>query len=202
MKEQLIQNLIKDGCLKTSAIIEAFQEIDRKDFIPEELKYAAYEDRPLPIGRGQTISQPRVVAFMLELLEPKKGEKIMDVGSGSGWQSALLANIIGQEGRVVAIERIPEIYRIGKDNCKKYGFKNIEFIQGDATVVQKKKGYFDKIVVAAAARKVPESLKYQLKVGGRMVIPIRSSIFLLIKESEQGYIKKEFRGFLFVPLIQ
>ncbi|MDD3190506.1 MAG: protein-L-isoaspartate(D-aspartate) O-methyltransferase [Candidatus Pacebacteria bacterium] len=201
MKEQLIQNLIKDGCLKTSPIIEAFQKVDRKDFVPEELKHAAYEDRPLPIGRGQTISQPRVVAFMLELLEPKQGEVVMDVGSGSGWQSALLAHAVGREGKVVAIERIPEIYRIGKDNCEKYGFKNIEFIQGDATIAQKEKGYFDKIIVAAAAKKVPESLKYQLKIGGKMVLPIESSLFLLVKKSEQDYTKKEFPGFLFVPLI-
>jgi len=112
--QQLIQNLIDNGSLKTPEIIAAFQKIDRGDFVPDEVKNLAYENMALPIGWGQTISQPQVVAFMLELLQPQKGEKILDVGSGSGWQTALLASIVGDTGNVTAIASIPEVFAFGK----------------------------------------------------------------------------------------
>ena len=107
--KQLIKNLISSGYLKTPEIINAFYKIDRIDFVPEELKYEAHTNTPLPIGYGQTVSQPLTVAFMLELLQPKSGHKILDVGSGSGWQSVLLACLAGNKGRVIAVERIPEL---------------------------------------------------------------------------------------------
>ncbi|MCD6283661.1 protein-L-isoaspartate O-methyltransferase, partial [bacterium] len=97
--ETLIQQLISEGYLKTPEIIKAFREIDRKDFVPSYLKKEAYINAPLPIGFGQTISQPLTVAFMLELLQPKRGDKILDIGSGSGWTTALLAYIVGQKDR-------------------------------------------------------------------------------------------------------
>ena len=131
-KEKLIQKLINDGYLKTPAIIEAFKNIDRTDFVPENLKEIAYENKPLSIGFNQTISQPLTVAFMLELLEPKIGEKILDIGSGSGWQTALLAHIVGIQGKVVSIERIPELKLLAEKNLGKYNFQNItKIVQGD-----------------------------------------------------------------------
>lgn len=200
--KQLIRHLIEKGCLKDLNLIEAFAAIDRADFVPQYLKDQAYEDRPLPIGFGQTISQPAVVAFMLELLEPRQGEKIMDVGSGSGWQTALLAHLTGEQGKVVAVERILELYEFGKENCKKYGFKNIEFLQEDATTVNRGESYFDKIIAGASSSySVPENFRRQLKTGGKMVVPIRESIFSFTK-NETGFTKEEFPGFVFVPLIQ
>ncbi|MFN7088233.1 MAG: protein-L-isoaspartate O-methyltransferase family protein [Candidatus Paceibacteria bacterium] len=148
--EKLIEELIRWGYLKTPLIIEAFKKIDRKDFVPEDLKSEAYFDHPLPIGFGQTISQPGVVALMLEYLEPKPGQKILDIGSGSGWTTTLLAYIVSKPpkpttpksantsilpsireiaggekepaGRVFGIERIPELKEFGQKNCAKYDF--------------------------------------------------------------------------------
>ncbi|MBI2054396.1 MAG: class I SAM-dependent methyltransferase, partial [Candidatus Staskawiczbacteria bacterium] len=116
----LIQNLIQEGWLKTPRIIEAFQKIKRADFLPQDLKNLAESNSALPIGFSQTISQSLVVAFMLEQLEPKSGEKILDIGSGSGWTSALLAEIVGNKGKIVALEIIPELAEFGKRNTAKY----------------------------------------------------------------------------------
>ena len=201
--KQLIENLISRGYLKTPRIIDAFYKIDRVDFVPEDLKVEAYVNAPLPIGYGQTISQPLTVAFMLELLQPKEGDKILDVGSGSGWQSSMLAYIAGDKGKVFAIERIPELSELGRKNSEKYNFKNLEFIIGDGSNGYEKEALYDRIIVAAAAfREIPEELKKQLKIGGRLVIPVENSIWLAVKKAEDKYEEKEFPGFAFVPLIR
>ena len=111
--------------MKTPSIIEAFEKVDRKDFVPEELKDKAYLNTPLPIGYGQTISQPLTVAFMLELLQPQAGDKVLEIGSGSGWQTALLAHMVSGgngRGKVIAVELIPELMAFGRKNVAKYGF--------------------------------------------------------------------------------
>ena len=201
--KQLIENLISRGYLKTPGIIDAFYKIDRVDFVPEDLKVEAYINMPLPIGYGQTISQPLTVAFMLELLQPKEGGKILDVGSGSGWQSSMLAHIVGDKGKVFAIERISELSELGRKNSEKYNFKNLEFIIGNGSVGYEKEALYDRIIVAAAAfDKIPEELKKQLKISGRLVIPVENSIWLVVKKAEDEYEEKEFPGFSFVPLIR
>ena len=117
----LIDKLIRDGWLKTPRIIKSFRKIKRIDFLPEEIKNLAEVDEALPIGFEQTISQPLVVAFMLELLQPEPGNKILDVGSGSGWTNALLGQIVGSKGRVISLEIIPELKEFGRRNAEKYG---------------------------------------------------------------------------------
>ena len=117
--EELIESLIKEGYLKTPLIIEAFRKIDRKNFLPEELKERAYENTALPIGNKQTISQPLVVAFMLELLELKSGEKVLEIGTGSGWNTALMAKLVGESGKIFSIERIEELHQFAKANLLK-----------------------------------------------------------------------------------
>src|SRR3989337_2277723 len=141
----LVAKLIRDGYLKTPQIIEAFSVVDRKDFVPEKHKSESYGDYPLPIGWGQTISQPATVAFMLELLQPEAGDKVMDAGSGSGWKTGLLACIAGEKGSVCALERIPELYEFGQKNLQKYKFQNISFSCGDATKGLSEQAPFDKI---------------------------------------------------------
>jgi len=208
----LLDNLIKEGWLRTPRIIKAFQKIKRVDFLPENLRDLAELNEALPIDYGQTISQPLVVAFMLELLEPKEEEKILDIGSGSGWTSALLGEIVGEKGRVIAIEVVSELKEFGEKNVSKYNFikkGQVQFIWADGSKGYQKEAPFDKILVSAAIQnKVPQVLKEQLKISGRIVTPIGSSIWLLVKKSapHRGLGKGEFEeieypGFAFVPLI-
>src|SRR3989344_130801 len=198
----LVAKLIRDGYLKTPQIIEAFSVVDRKDFVPEEYKSEAYGDYPLPIGYGQTISQPATVAFMLELLQPQAGDKVIDAGSGSGWQTAILACIVGENGSVYAVERIPELYEFGQKNLQKYKFQNISFLCADATKGLVEQAPFDKIIAAAAGSEIPPAWPEQLKIGGRIVAPVGSSVWLYIKKSEGEFEKLEYPGFAFVPLVK
>ncbi len=204
MNEQLIQQLIESGVLKTPEIIDAFRAVDRANFVPEERKDEAYRNVPLPIGFGQTISQPETVAFMLELLQAKKGEKIMDVGAGSGWQSALLAQIVGEKGKILSIEIIPELKQFGYQNISKYGFLQdgiIESLSLNAEAGMPEEAPFDKIIAAASANFVPQEWKHQLKIGGRIVIPIKESIWLVEKTAKNEFKETEYPGFLFVPFV-
>jgi len=232
----LIDSLIKEGWLKTPRIIKAFREVKRVDFLPKEIKDLAELNEALSIGYGQTISQPLVVAFMLELLQPQPGDKILDVGSGSGWTTALLAQIVGQKGKVIAIDIIPELVEFGKQNVAKYNFIEkglpaaclpdrqgrqgiVEFICADGSKGYKKEAPYDKILASASAETLPPVWKEQLKIGGRIVTPIGSSIWLFIKKSEGDeavvssspsllrgkssvFQETEYPGFVFVPLIE
>ncbi len=205
----LIDDLIKGGYLKTDYIINAFRNTDRKDFIPEEYKKGAYVNAPLPIGFNQTISQPLTVAFMIELLQPEARNKILEVGAGSGWQTAILSYIVGNPpaggGKVVAIERIPELKEMAEKNVSKYGFIKrgvAEIIEGDGSKGYKKEAPYDKIIAGAAASKhVPIEWKKQLKIGGRIVSPVENSIVVVDKIGENEYRQNEYFGFSFVPLI-
>ncbi|MBI2054066.1 MAG: protein-L-isoaspartate O-methyltransferase [Candidatus Staskawiczbacteria bacterium] len=231
----LIDYLIQSGWLKTPEIIEAFRKIKREDFLrpfeafgegglPDEMKNMAELNEALPIGFGQTISQPLTVAFMLELLQPEAGEKILDVGAGSGWTSALLAFIVRHKqsnkniggGKVIALELVPQLAEFGRRNVAKYNFIEkgfVEFISADGSRGYEKEAPYDKILASAAiypdnqakgrgAANLPESWKEQLKTGGRIVCPIESSVWLFVKKSADEFEKKEFPGFVFVPLIQ
>jgi len=200
--EHLINQLIQEGYLKTPRIIEAFRKIKREDFVPESLKNEADINAPLPIGYGATISQPLTVAFMMELLQPESGDKILDIGAGSGWQTAMLCHVVGDKGFVYAIERIPELMEFGKRNADKYKFQNVKFICTDGTKGLEKEAPFDKIIAAASAEDIPIAWKEQLKIGGRLVTPVKSSIWLLVKKSQDQFEEQEFPGFAFVPLIK
>ena len=204
---KLIDQLIKQKYLKSPVIIDAFKKIKRADFVPREVIREKGEDfvnqynAPLSIGFGQTISQPLTVAFMLELLRPEKGDRILDVGSGSGWQTAMLCQIVGPDGFIHAIELIPELKEFGENNVSKYDFKNVEFICGNGSAGLLDKAPFDKIIAAAAADEIPKAWKEQLKINGRLVAPVGNSIWLLIKKDKDKFEEKEYPGFVFVPLI-
>lgn len=200
----VVDNLIKKGVLKTPAIIEAFRKIRRVDFLPPESAMLADLDEALPIGFGQTISQPYTVAFMMEILAPQKEQKILDIGSGSGWTSAILAEIVGPDGRVFSIERIPELYEFGKNNADKYGFVKegrLVFFCQDATRGLAAEAPYDRIIAAASGKEVPRAWREQLKTGGRLVAPVENSILLLTKIGEDKFETSEYPGFAFVPLI-
>ena len=204
--EELIQKLTSEGYLKTPRIIEAFRKIHRRDFLPDKIKEDYALNIPLSIGYGQTISQPLTVAFMLELLEPVEGDKILDVGSGSAWTTALLAYIVGPKGKVYAIERIPQIKDFGENNLKNYDFKNIEVFCGDGSRGLSEFAPYDNIQVGAAAQMgIPQALLEQLKVGGKLVIPVgqySQDMVLVTKTDNDKYDEKKFPGFQFVPLIE
>jgi len=201
----LIDFLIKDGWLKTPRIIEAFRKIKRADFMSDDIKNLSELNEALPIGHGQTISQPSTVAFMLEQLQPKTGQKILDIGSGSGWTSALLAHIVGGQGKIIAVEIIPELKEFGEKNTAKYNFAEkgiVKFICADANKGYKKEAPYDRILASAAVQeKIPQAWKEQLKVNGRIVTPIRNSIWILTKKSKKDFKEIERPGFAFVPLV-
>jgi len=160
---------------------------------------------PLPIGYGQTISQPLTVAVMLELLDPKPGDNILDVGSGSGWSTSLLAHIVGKKGKVIALERIAELYKLGLKNTEKFGFIEegiVEFYKEDGNNGFEKNAPYDRILVSASSEEIPDALKKQLKVGGKMVIPVKNSIWYLEKNGENEFHEEEYPGFSFVPLVK
>ena len=201
----LIDNLIKEDWLKTPEIIEAFRKIKRIDFLPEDSKDLANLNEALPIEYGQTISQPLVVAFMLELLQPRVGEKILDIGSGSGWTTALLAEIVGERGKIIAVEIVPELKKFGEKNVAKYNFIEkgiVEFICADGSNGYQKEAPFDKILASASAEKLPLAWKEQLKIEGKIVTPIGSSIWQFYKKTEKEFESIEYPGFAFVPLIE
>lgn len=213
--------------MKTPEIVEAFKAIDRIDFVPEEYQSEAYVNAPLPIGFGQTISQPLTVAFMIELLEPKSGDKILEIGAGSGWQTAILSYIIGKsqitnrttdespggaqqaigvQPKVVAIERIEELKVMAGKNVERYGFVSsgvVQIIKADGSKGYRKEAPYDKIIAgAASAGEVPEEWRKQLKIGGRIVSPVGQSIQVIDKVSKNEFSQKEYFGFSFVPLIK
>ena len=203
----LTSKLEAKGFLKEEKIKSAFQKIDRKDFVSEKSKNKAYMDIPLPIGEGQTISQPSVVAFMIEWLDPQPGNKILDIGSGSGWTTALLAEIVGKKGKIFGLERFSELKEYGKENVAKYNFLDkgqAEIIVGDGYQGLPKQAPFDRILVSASLsgeKQIPTSWNKQLKDSGIVVTPIKNSIYKLTKQKEE-FKKESQSGFRFVPLVK
>jgi protein-L-isoaspartate(D-aspartate) O-methyltransferase len=199
--EQLIHHLIAAGVLRTQSLIDAFTKCDRILFVPEEFYPYAYEDRPLPIGNGQTISQPYTVAIMLELLAPQDGDRILDIGSGSGWTTALLSSAVGSSGVVEGIEIVPSLVEYGNKNLTKAGIHNASITLTDPTSLGKPGELYDRILVSASADDMPTALFDQLKLDGILVVPVQNSIWCITKKSDGRITYDEFPGFRFVPLI-
>jgi protein-L-isoaspartate(D-aspartate) O-methyltransferase len=202
--KELIETLVEDGYLKTASIVEAFKKIDRVQFVPAGEEPHAYENRPLPLPEGQTISQPLTVAFLLELLAPKRGEKILDVGAGSGWQAALIAELVGATGKVIAVERVKQLQEFAAGNIAKFGFTEsgvVRVVHGDGSQGYAPEAPYDKIIAAAAAPAIPEAWKAQVKVGGRIVAPVEEAIVVLEKTGPEEFEERKFHGFRFVPLV-
>ncbi len=197
--------LMKRGSLVSGPLIQAFTEIPREAFVPSDLRELAEADTSLPIGSGQTISQPSTVAIMLELLEVKAGQTVLDVGSGSGWTTALLGALVGERGRVVALERLPELFQRTKENIAQFGLERAGIVQcfcKNGSAGYPEGAPYDRILVSASGKKIPGALKEQLSVGGILVMPIHDSVMRLRKKSETEFQEEEFPGFVFVPFIE
>ena len=197
VEEQLIPRGIAD-----KRVLDAFRKVPRHKFVPEELWQNAYNDYPLPIGEGQTISQPYMVALMTQVLNLTGEEKILEVGTGSGYQAGILAELV--QG-VYSIERFQKLADVASDVFKRLGYKNIKIRVGDGTLGWEEQAPYDGIIVTAGAPGIPESLLKQLKEAGRMIIPIGSDgfgqILTLVEKIGKTIRTSEICGCMFVPLI-
>ncbi len=200
-KEYLIKGLIDLGCLKSESVINAFRKVPREEFVLPKYRDHAYVNEPLPIMEGQTISQPLTVAAMTEALDVKPGQKVLEVGTGSGYQAAILSVLVGKKVSVITTERIKQLYDFAKDNLEKCGFRNALVVNADGSQGFEKMAPYDRIIVTASAEKVPELLLKQLKNGGKLVIPVGNEL-LLVKKIKPKEFKKTFLGYyVFVPLL-
>lgn len=198
---RLLMKLRTNG-IRDTAVLSAFEQIPRELFVPETFKMQAYEDVALPIAKGQTISQPTVVAFMTQMLQVQPRNRVLEIGTGSGYQAAILSKLARH---VYTIERHEDLYHQAKAVFEELGFTNIIMRLGDGSKGWKEAAPFDRIMVTAGAEKVPPALIQQLAPGGRMVIPVGDAgeqKLLLITKDEQGNIAQEEALLVrFVPLV-
>ena len=202
-KEGLIKSWISSGTIKDRKVIEAFRKIPREEFIEESRREESYGDYPLPIGEGQTISQPTTVAIMTQALELEEGHNVLEVGSGSGYQAAIIAEIIGTKGKIISTEIVPELAELAKNNIKKLALKNIEILNYDGSKGYAKEAPYDRILVAAASPKIPKPLIDQLKENGVIIIPVGNMLeqAMIKGRKTNGKLSEEILGdFVFVPL--
>lgn len=182
-KETMIERDLKGRDIVNERVLQAMEEVNRETFVPEGLKYRAYQDSPLPIGMKQTISQPYIVAYMAQILDPQPHEKIMEVGSGCGYNAAVLANLCSH---VYSIEVIEWLADFAKVNLKQAGVKNVTVKHGDGFHGWPIKAPFDKIILTAATPIIPDKLKEQLIIGGKLLAPVSNSFQKLILHEKTG----------------
>lgn len=209
-RKNLVETLKLYGYIRTETVERAFLTVPREEFVLPHLRERSYLDIPLPIGHGQTISAPHMVAIMTEELNPKYGDKVLEIGTGSGYQAAILAEIVNPDrksrGRVYTIERIPELAEFAKENLRRTGYQDIvQVIIGDGTLGYNVEAPYDKIIVTAGAPHIPKKLIEQLASPGRLVIPVGGryeQILLILEKDERGSLRvMESIPCVFVPLI-
>lgn len=202
-KSELIK-FWRDNFGFTAAELKAFQEVDREDFIPENLRNAAYYDAPLPLLRGKTISQPTTVMIMTHALELEQGEKIFEVGTGSGYQAAIIAKIVGAKGKVITTEVVPELVHFAKQNLRRAKITNVFVHEDDGSNGMQSEAPFDKIIITAACKEFPKPLLEQLKPEGIIVGPVgdqHEQEMVRGVKGKDGHLELEFLGqFLFTPM--
>lgn len=199
----LIEHLKRD-VLKNRELEKALKGTPRELFVPEGHLEEAYGDYPLPIGHGQTISQPWTVVFMTEWLDVKPGHRVLEIGAGSGWQAALLGKLVGTKGKVFTVEINEWLAELARRNLERAGVNNVEVLKGDGALGIEDGAPFDRILVTAAAPEIPPPLLEQLKEGGKLVAPVGrlSQVMVLYEKTKKGLVKKKSRGyFRFVPLV-
>ncbi|MCM8781139.1 MAG: protein-L-isoaspartate(D-aspartate) O-methyltransferase [Candidatus Omnitrophica bacterium] len=201
LRERMIKEQLVARAIKNKEVLNAFYKVERHKFIPEEFRGSAYADYPVPIGEGQTISQPFMVALMTECLLPSPQDRILEIGTGSGYQAAILAELVKE---VYSIERFAELARTAEDTLRQLGYKNIKIRVGDGTLGWLEEAPFDKIIVTAASPEIPKPLLERLKEFGRLVIPLGDSfsqVLTVVEKQKDKLIKTEVCGCVFVPLV-
>ena len=195
---------LKNSKFLTDGRVEsALRNIPRHEFVPEsELDYA-YNNEPLPIMKNQTISQPGVVTRMTEWLDVKDGQKILEIGTGSGWQSAILSYLVGT-GDIYSVERHPKLVKFAQENLKKFKIDNVNVILGDGSIGYPKESPYDRIIITAACTKIPSPLIEQLSENGLIIAPVGdvSQSLVLLQKTSEGIVKiKNEHHYVFVPLV-
>lgn len=199
-REKMVKQQIERRGVKDETVLRALRTVNRHLFVPDNMINYAYEDRPLPIGYGQTISQPYIVAYMTEVIRPQSNFKVLEIGTGSGYQAAVLSGITKE---VYTIEIIPELGNAAARRLQKLGYRNVQVRTGDGYYGWKEQAPFDAIVVTAAAEFIPPPLLEQLKTGGKMVIPVGSpymtQTLMLVEKKEKKTTTKSLFPVMFVP---
>ncbi|MCU0651263.1 MAG: protein-L-isoaspartate(D-aspartate) O-methyltransferase [Candidatus Omnitrophica bacterium] len=199
LRSEMVEDQIAQRGIKNSRVLEAFRQVERENFVPDNQKPHAYEDRPLPIGLKQTISQPYIVALMTEALQLVGKEKVLEIGTGSGYQTAILAQLARE---VYSIERLPELAESAHKLLHSLKIANVRIKTGDGTLGYEEEAPFDRIIITAAAPEVPQTLVEQLREGGRIVYPRGELFGQEVAQKENGELKAErLCGCVFVPLI-
>lgn len=201
--DNLINTMKDSGFLNDIRVESAIRKTPRHEFVPTSLQEKAYDDLPIPIMKNQTVSQPSVLSRMTEWLDVREGQKILEVGSGSGWQSAILSYLV-EHGKIYSIERHSELVNFAKKNLDKLGINNVEIILGDGSLGLPKESPFDRIIITAACEKIPQSLIEQISINGLLIAPVGefTQSLILLKKTSQGVVEiKNESGYVFVPLL-
>jgi len=202
-QELLITKLESEGTLKSNQIKSALAKVPRVDFVLPKSQELAYEDIAIPTMSGQTMSQPTTVVFMLEKLELARRQEVLEIGFGSGWVTALIAEVVGPDGRVDAFEISPQVYRFGFSNLSKYKYNNIRLFNQSALdyLVEKSKSY-NRIISGAAFPGNIATIREALKVGGVAVIPMQNNSIHRVTRTNDDFVKENYYGFVFVPVVE
>ncbi len=199
-KEEMIENQLKGRGIKDSKVLDAMRKIDRSLFIPDDVKEHTYKDGPLPIGGGQTISQPYIVAYMAEILKLSPKDKVLEIGTGCGYNAAVLAQL---SEKIYSIEIIDWLEERARENLKKAGIENVETKQGDGYEGWPEKAPFDAIILTAAPAFIPKPLKQQLKTGGKLLAPVGKTsqrLSLITRKAENNFQEENLLLVSFVPM--
>ena len=200
-KRELFRKLLRN--ISSETVIRAMEQVPRERFVPQDSRHMAYLDLPLSIGEGQTISQPYIVAMMTEAMELSGGDRVLEIGTGSGYQTAILSALTPR-GRVVTMERVPALMQQARQRLQELGYRNVEVQQAGSSLGCPSKGPYDAIIVTAAAPRLPKSLISQLAIGGRLVIPVGTlsqQELVQARRTDEGLSLRVLGPCRFVPLL-
>jgi protein-L-isoaspartate(D-aspartate) O-methyltransferase len=200
---QMVETQLRARGIRNAAVLEAMRRVPRERFVPANLQARAYDDGPLPIGDGQTISQPYIVAYMTEALDARKSDRVLEIGTGSGYQAAVLAELVAE---VYTIEIVPTLAARARELLDALGYRNIRARHGDGYAGWPEAAPFDKIIVTAAPPEMPQALVDQLAVGGVMVVPVgprdEIQMMTIVRKTAEGVVRRETIPVRFVPMIK